>query len=606
VTLALSLAIVTFPVDAQRRQAPEFTQQTILVSNFWVVGRTETPSRATSDLEFGREVGDWVRKGLERLVDKREARVYPAAELRNALERAGFSPDQAFTLSELRGQGQAFRADEIVTGVATRLPGGELRLDAELVLFRDPRMRQPIQPITASSFSHAVAQVAARINEARVQLRYQRRCENALREGQPQRALQSAREGAALYSRGALVRTCLVWALRATGAPATEVLAAAEEVLTIDSVAPHAIEAAAIALDALQRKDAAATMWLRLYATDTANMELAERVVWTLAEGGNSRRAEPLIVRLSDAAPENMRLMRQKWRIANDNRNWSLAVSAGEQLLMHDAEAAADSTFFLRLATAFRSNSQTFKAMEIVARGVASFPGDARIYALYAQFVKEEADSVIPRGLALHPGSGALLALNAKDLRAKGQIAEALAASRKAVELDSTLAQGRLIVAQGEMDLGRPDSALATLGQALAAGEDRSAIAQFALAKGNTLFRAANGTGALSDFQLAMRFLMLADSLLPTSQTQFLLGAAALRVAQAALTDAPNLTVESERCALSRIGLEAIPIARTNLEAGQEVSMEAAKQGLEYLDQISPYADRQIAAYCTTPSPHPP
>jgi tetratricopeptide (TPR) repeat protein len=298
-----------------------------------------------------------------------------------------------------------------------------------------------------------------------------------------------------------------------------------------------------------------------------------------------------------------MRLMRQKWRIANDNQSWPLAVSAGEQLLMHDAEAAADSTFFLRLATAFRSNGQTFRAMEIMARGVASFPGDARIYALYAQFVKEEADSVIPRGLDRHPGSGALLALNAKDLRAKGQIAEALAASKKAVELDSTLAQGRLMVAQAEMDLGRPDSALTTLWRAVAAGEDGSAVAQFALSKGNTLFRAANGTGALADFQLAMRFLVLADSLLPTPQTRFLLGATALRVAQTALTDAPNLTVKVESCRLSRIGLEAIPIARTNLEAGQDVSIEAAKQGLEYLEQISPYADRQITAFCDEAEP---
>ena len=272
---------------------------------------------------------------------------------------------------------------------------------------------------------------------------------------------------------------------------------------------------------------------------------------------------------------------------------------SGEKLLAHDSEALSDSVFFLRLATAYRANAQIFKAVETVARGVATFPKDARLYALYTQFVKEEADTVIGRGIALYPNSAELLALNAKDLRAKGKVAEALDASKKAVALDSTIAQGRLMVAQAEIDLGRPDSALVTLRHAVSAGEDKSAVAQFALSKGNVLFRAANGTKSRADFQLAMRFLSFADSLKSTPQTKFLLGAAALSVAQTALTDAPKIMIREESCVVSQIGADTIPIARASLEAGQDVSPEATKQFLEYLDQISPYADKQIAAFCT-------
>ena len=96
-------------------------------------------------------------------------------------------------------------------------------------------------------------------------------------------------------------------------------------------------------------------------------------------------------------------------------------------------------------------HGQPFRSVEIVARGVATFPGDARLYALYTQFVKEEADTAISRGIALYPGSAELAALHAKDLRTKGKVAEALDASKRAVQLDSTIAQGRLLVAQGEM-----------------------------------------------------------------------------------------------------------------------------------------------------------
>jgi tetratricopeptide (TPR) repeat protein len=387
--------------------------------------------------------------------------------------------------------------------------------------------------------------------------------------------------------------------LRATGAPVSEVLAEAEAVLRIDPGAPHALEAAATALDSLRRRDAAADMWLRLQATDSTNMELAERVIFALAEGGNSRRAEPLVVKLSEAQPENLRLVRQKWRVANDNRHWSLAVAAGEKLLSSDADAPRDSIFFLRLATAYRANGQTFKAMETVARGVAAFPGDPRMYALYTQFVKTENDSVLPRGLALFPNHAALLALNAREQRARGQLAEALESSRKAVELDSTIAQGRLLVAQAEMELGRPDSALRTLSRAVAAGEDSGTVANFALSKGNTLLRAANGTEARADFQLAMRFLAFADSLQSTPQTKFVLGAAALKVAQTALTEAPKVTPKEESCAMSRVGQDAIPLARASLQAAQEIAGDAARQFLEYLDQLVPFADKQITAYCT-------
>jgi len=278
-------------------------------------------------------------------------------------------------------------------------------------------------------------------------------------------------------------------------------------------------------------------------------------------------------------------------------------VSSGERLLAVDSDALLDSVFFLRLATAYRANAQVFKAVETAARGVATFPRDARLYALYTQFVKEESDSVITRGMALYPNSAELLALNAKDLRSRGKVAEALDASKRAVELDSTIAQGRLLVAQAEIELGRPDSALVTLHHAVQAGEDRNAVAQFALSKGNTLFRAANGTKTRADFQLAMRFLAFADSLKSTPQTKFLLGAAALNVAQTALTDAPAIKIREESCVISQLGAETIPIARASLEAGQDVSPEATKQFLEYLDQISPYADKQIAAFCTPVTP---
>jgi tetratricopeptide (TPR) repeat protein len=189
----------------------------------------------------------------------------------------------------------------------------------------------------------------------------------------------------------------------------------------------------------------------------------------------------------------------------------------------------------------------------------------------------------------------------AKELKARGKLEESLAASRQAVVLDSSLAQGQLVVAQTEFELGRTDSALVTVRKALvtaAAAPESALVAQFALAKGNVLLRTANGTKKRDDFEVAMRYLSLADSLRSTPQTKFLLGASALSVTQQALTEAPKLAEKDRSCALSRLGSETLPIARASLEAGQEVQPEAVKQYLAYLDQIAPFAEKQIAAYC--------
>jgi tetratricopeptide (TPR) repeat protein len=463
---------------------------------------------------------------------------------------------------------------------------------------RDRRMAEPLPAATGQDVGLAADQFGRALAAARNELIPQRRCENALRDMQPERALQFAREAVAAYPAGVLAHLCLTWALRATGAPSAEVLTAAREVLAGDSLNPHGLENAAIALDSLRRRDESATYWLRLAATDTADLELTQRVVLAMVFGGSARRAEPLVVRAADAHPDSIGLRRLAWRVTYENRHWPAAIKQGEALMAADSATTKDSVFTLRLASAYRANGETYKAISLAARGVVAFPGDVKLYTLYTQFVKSEADSVVPRGIALFPRSAELLAMQAKDLRARGQLAEALAASRQALAVDSTLDRGELMIAQGEIELGRPDSALVALRRALVRGEDTALIAQFALGRGNALLKAANGTKTRDDFQLAMRFLALADTLRRTPQSAFLLGVAAYSITQSALSDAPKMTEKTQSCELSHLGAETLPVARAGLEAGQEVSPEAAKQFLDYLGQMEPYVQRQIDAFC--------
>ena len=588
--LAFGLALgIALPARAQRKkEVQEFTLQGLLIGNF--------APRTGADMKLARRATDAVRSRVAKLVNKKEVDVLDGGEISWRLEVAGYNPDTTLAISEIHAIGKYLRADEYLVAAVANGPKGPT-ISGELVLFRDEKLRQPLPEATAAKLDSAATLFAHSIAAARTQLVPERRCENALREGSASRAAAAAREGIALYSRAAIARTCLVWAQKGNAPPA-DLLRTATEVLDIDGRNPHALDAAAIALDSLRRRDEAAAHWLRLAATDTADLELSWRVGFALVEGGNGDHAKPFLQNLTKAHPEDIRFFRLLWRATYDVKDWNGVIAAGEVLLARDTLARSDSVFFLRLGTAYHNTNQPFKAIETLAHGVWNYPKDPRLYSLYTQYIKAEADSVVPRGLALFPQSADLLALNAKDLRARGKIAESLDATKRAVEIDSAMSQGQLMVAQLEIELGRPDSALAALHRAVATGQDSTLVSQFALAKGNTLYRAANATKASVDFSLALRFLTFSDSVFSTEQSRFLSGAAALGVAQASLTEAAKSADKAEGCRLAKAGIAIMPLARTGLKAGEQSFADAAKQSLDYLDQLEPFAQQQLKAAC--------
>ncbi|HEY5062647.1 MAG TPA: hypothetical protein VII52_13995, partial [Gemmatimonadaceae bacterium] len=262
---ALLLLSSAAAAAAQRGKKPaqEFVRQGLLIVNF-------TPGPG-ADMRIGRRAADGVRSRVARLVDKREVDVIDGDDIRSKLELSGFSPDSTYSLADIRALGKYLRVDEYVDAYVAAGPAGP-RLGGQIVLMRDQALRQPLPEVSAPRLDSAAALFARAIAAARAQFVEERHCENALRDGQTDRALVAARSGIATYRAATVTRTCLVWALRQARAPATEILAASREVLALDSVNVHALEGAGTALDSLHRSREAADMWLRLAATDTANL----------------------------------------------------------------------------------------------------------------------------------------------------------------------------------------------------------------------------------------------------------------------------------------------------------------------------------------------
>jgi tetratricopeptide (TPR) repeat protein len=568
------------PLGAQRQQ--EFTQQGLLVSPF-----------KSSDKKLGNHVADEIRGRVEKQGNKRELEVIDEKAMTTALFNAGFPGDLVPDLSQVRALTRFLRADEYLMGTVDKTPAG-VRIRARLILARDVRMQQPVPDVIDPDADRAAARVASLVTEARRQLAPQRRCENHLREGRATPAAAAAAEGIRTYPRSTLARRCFLAASLAIGTAADSVLNVAGEMLRVDSASFYALEGAAQAYDVLKNKDRAAEMWLRLQQVDTVDVELGQRVVSALLYDGNSLKAEPLITRLSDAAPDHLGLMRLRWQVLFANKAWKQATRIGGILLATDSLSMTDSTFMLRLATAYKSNGDMVRAVEVAARAQQAFPTNQRIYSTYVQFVRDEAVNGLTRGLEQFPQNAELKILKSQDLKVRGKAEESVDAMREALALDSTIQHGHLNLAKAQADLGQNDSAYASLKRALAGGEDSALVAQFALSRGNQLLRAASQTKMRQDFLLAMRFASLADSVRNTPGAKFVMGITATNVAISAATEAPK----TKDCELSRLGFDMIAIAQPNLAAGADIAAEAVKQYQDYLLQLQPVAAKQVEVFC--------
>lgn len=579
VALTIALAPVN-PLAAQRQQ--EFTQQGLLVAPF-----------RSADKKLGNKVADEIRGRVDKSAGKRELDVIDEKSMVTALFNAGFASDHVPDLSQIRALSRFLRADEYLMGTVDKTPSG-YRVSARLILARDVRMQQPLPDVVDGDAERAAARMAAAVVEARRQLTPQRRCENHIRESRGSQAIEAAREGIRAYPRSTLARRCLLAAHLFVGTPADTVLMVAGDMLRIDSTSYHAIEGAAQAYDVLKQKDRAADMWIRLQQTDTVDIDLGERIVAAMLYNGNAQRAEPMVVRLSETAPEHMGLMRLRWQVLFANRSWKEATRIGGILLATDSLSAKDSLFLLRLATAYKSNNDAVRAVEVAARGLQAFPKDQRLFSLYVQLVRGEAVEGLARGLAAFPQNAEFKVMQSQDLRTRGRAEESVDAMREALALDSTIQHGHLTLARAQAELGQNDSAFATLRRALVVGEDSALIAQYALSRGNQLYQAAQRTRMRPDYMLAMRFLTLADSVQASPRAKLLVGAAAFSVAQSAATEAPK----TKDCELSRLGFDMIAVAQPNLAAGVEIAAEAVRTYQDYLTQLQPISAKQVEVFC--------
>lgn len=536
---------------------------------------------------LGVEAANQLRDRLKADYQVRTIWTVPATDINGILEASGFRTDTALNNADLRELARAARADEILTGTVSRTPNG-VRIQARLVLPRDLALSQPLPVVEAGNVGGAIRTISKEIANARRQLNAYNKCENSVRAGNYDQAIQEANAGTATYATATLVRICRLNAYLAKKAPADTILNNAQDILRFDPRNKIALNAGAQALSdksdsaskagnkaqADSLSDRAVAMWTTLISADPSDTRMLETVIRKIVVSSNPSVAVPIVDEAVRDNPGNLQLLRLQWLIHLAASDFTGAVQIGRNMVQLDT-SLADTTYYTRQVAALASANDTAGAATMAAEGVRKFPTNA-----------------------------GLVAVSAQTLKQAGRLVEARNTLLQALTLNPKLERGYLQVAQIDVDRNEPDSALAMLRKAVQTGNDSASfVAQYALSVGNTNYKQANAmktetpeenAAKRAAFQRALAFLTFSDSLAPAPTAKFLIGVSSFSIGQLAATDAPK----AKSCELATLAEQSFNRAQINLVAGGSTAPDAAKQYLGYLGQFTPVVERQVKTFC--------
>ncbi|MBK5187239.1 MAG: hypothetical protein JJD97_03280 [Gemmatimonadaceae bacterium] len=513
----------------------------------------------------GPNLGEQIRSKLQSDIPIKQMYVIPKATICANLEASGFACDSMPDAITSRLLATSLRADFYVDGVVTKTATG-YKANARLVLARDNSMVQPLPAISGNKLGDVASQISKAILEARKELPDERTCETKLASGDAAGAITAAKASIAIYPQSTIGRVCLANALLKQNAPPDSVIAVANKVIEIDSRSRPALIMLGDAYAGKNDLNHAVEAWTKLISAYPKDVQLVSTVVNKIGQSGQAAAAKPIIVAAVDSNPGDPDLVHLKWLILLATKDCAEATAAGEQMIKADT-ASADTTFFLRQAACYASGNDPQKASATAAQGVAKFKNNAQLWSLYAQ-----------------------------TLRLAGQLPQSLAAAQTAVKLDPKTEHGYLRIAQAQIDLNQPDSAIATLKQAVAGGEDKATVGQFLLVLGNKAYKDASAATPpkREDFQRAATILAASDSIAPSPAAKFVLGVSAFKVGDSAVRD--NQTAKT--CDLAKLAESSFLTAQINIAAGGSIDPKTAQQLLSALEQYRPAVQGQIKKFC--------
>ena len=561
--VALTLGFLSAPaaLSAQTSRGPTQDTPRILIAVF-----------SANERLAGVQVADAVRSRISNGANPRFLYVIPKNDIVNYLESSGYRADSSLGPSDLKELARLLRADEILYGQVTRTAAGYV-IEPRLLLARDPTVAQPLGSFTVREPDDASRDIERALEAARKQLEDNRACENALRDQNHMRAVAAANEGIREYANATMVRICLASAYQAMKLPPDSLLRVAEEISRLDPRSSWAARFKYAAYDAKGDKENAVRALITLMSLEPWNTQLQRDVVAALANLGKPLVAIPLVDTLLMSNPGDPTLLRQKWLLSLAAASgadsitapslYEQALAAGEKMVNSDT-SLADTTYYERqIAAAALVSPQ--RGAELAARAVGKYPNNAEFWALRAQLERKA-----------------------------GQLQQAEQSIRRAIAINPSQPNARLMHAQIFVELNMPDSAVAMARAAIAAGEDPKTWGAMLLGPTQAAFKKAQETKLNEDYEKALALAEESEKASPSPAAKFFIGASAFTLGLNILQEANA----KKNCAMSRRAQDLMTKVQINMPGGGSIEPKTAQQILGYAAQYSTNADQMVKAYC--------
>lgn len=516
--------------------------------------------------DLGVKAADDLRSRISSEFPFKQVYVLPKTEINSYLEASGFSTTESLASHDARALASLVRADEYVTGTATKTATG-YKVEANMVLARDASLVQPLGSYEGPKLGDALKLVSAEMKEARKQLEYEQKCVNSAREKKFDAALAFAKEGVVAYPKSTLARICQANVMVEMKASNEDLLKISREIVAIDARSRPGLSLLAQTYRNLNQQDSAVVTLTALLATDPSNPRLQKDVVEAIAATANPRIARPVIDTAVAMNPGEPDLLRLRWLILLAVRDYKEAHAQGDELVKLDT-SFADTTYFIRTAAAYQADSQFQKAAETAAKGLQKF--------------------------AAQPS---LTSVQIASLTQAGQYEQSLAMLEKAEAAKIPVENASLIRQTALEKLGRMGEMLPILQKQIADGDTSTVVRQQVLKIGDDKRKSAQKNNSAAEYDEALKIITYVEEQSKgalKAQAGFLMGATYVTYGQLKL----NTSITEKNCALAKEAKNMFADAQINLPKGGATAVEAMRQLMGAVMQLDPEAEKAVKAFC--------
>src|SRR5262245_34312803 len=525
------------------------------------------------------EAADELRDRLKQEHSAKELFVLTKTSVEGTLTASGYPTDSALNTSDLMELAKQMRGEYVTDATVTKT-GNSMRVDSRVLLKTGQQViAQPLPAVEAKDPGDAAKQIEKSISEALKQIPTYKECVAGLRAGKFDEAAAKARAGIALYPKASWSRVCLLNSYASSKtAPPDSIIAVGKEILATDSTSVLALANLADAYNAKGDTAKAVDVMLRMYAVEP-NKKTLEAVLAFVGRGAPEK-GIPIVKNLIQKEPGDAELVRNLWLLELRASRFKEALATGEELVKLDT-ASANVDYYNRMIGAAQGDSNSAKVQEFAAKAAQKFPKVADFPMLLAQ-----------------------------GYRRAGQLQQALASARKAIDIDPKESKAWMLAILTAKDMNQTDTLLALTKGAAAAGADKTQLETVFQQIVAPVVKKADESKQRADWQAALTLAQTVDAALPLPAWKFYIGLSQFSIGLDALQSADKLgrdTGKSAKESRAKACVEAklveemwanSTIAMTS-GGGGAYNKESAGSVMSAIQQYNEYIPKMKSTYCT-------